>query len=76
MRRAWADEAYRARLLEDPKAALAEELGVALPDRLEVQVVEERPDLMCIVIPVDISGIPPETARVMMGRRPPVAGEV
>lgn len=71
MRRAWADEAFRARLLEDPKAALEEELGVALPERLQVQVVEERPDMLCIVVPVDLSGIPAVTANVMMGRRPP-----
>jgi hypothetical protein len=71
VRRAWADAAYRERLLDDPKAALAELLGVELPDRLEVKVVEERSDLLCIVLPVDVSAIPPETCRVMTGRRPP-----
>ena len=71
VRRAWADPAYRSRLLDDPKAALAEELGIELPERLEVVVVEERPDRMCIVLPVDLSGVPKAAARVMVGEPPP-----
>ncbi|HTW99041.1 MAG TPA: NHLP leader peptide family RiPP precursor [Acidimicrobiales bacterium] len=71
VRRAWADPAYRARLLEDPKAALAEELGVELPEHLEVVVVEERPDRLCIVLPVDLSAIPKSAARIMIGEPPP-----
>jgi hypothetical protein len=67
VRRAWADEGFRHRLLVDPKAALAEELGVSLPARLEVTVVEERPDLMCIVIPVDLSGIEERDSRAATG---------
>lgn len=70
VRRAWADEAYRARLLADPKSALEEEIGAKLPDRLQVQVVEERPDLLCIVLPIDTSTIPPETVNVMTGVAP------
>jgi hypothetical protein len=70
VRRAWADEAYRERLRADPKAALEEELGAKLPERLQVQLVEERPDLLCIVLPVDTSTIPPETVGVMLGTRP------
>jgi len=71
VRRAWADPAYRERLLDNPKAALAELLGVELPDSLEVRLVVERSDLLYIVLPVDVSPIPPETVRVMTGRRPP-----
>lgn len=70
VRRAWADADYRARLIKDPKAALAEELGVELPERLRVRVVEEKPDLLCIVLPVNISGIPAETIQVMLGLAP------
>jgi hypothetical protein len=73
VRRAWADAEFRARLLSDPKEALSEELGVALPERLEVRVVEERSDLLCIVLPVDTSTIPPETVAVMIGNAPPGA---
>jgi hypothetical protein len=73
VRRAWADAEFRRRLLEAPKAALAEDLGIALPDDLEVVVVEERPDRLCIVLPVDISGISVEVARAMVGEPPPPA---
>ena len=68
--RAWADPEYRARLLADPKAALAEELGVELPERLQVEVVEERPDSLCIVVPVDTSGMTYPVVQVMMGLAP------
>lgn len=70
VRRAWADPEFKARLLADPKAALGEELGVALPERLQVEVVEERPDLLCIVLPVDTSAVPYQTAQVMIGSAP------
>ena len=67
VRRAWADADFLARLRSDPHAALAEELGVRLPARLEVMVVEERPDLLCIVIPVDLSGIDERDSRSVTG---------
>jgi len=70
VRRAWSDPEYKARLLADPKAALAEELGVELPEGLRVRVVEEQPDLLCIVVPVDTSGVPEPTVQVMMGVAP------
>ncbi len=70
VRRAWSDPAFRARLLENPKAALEELLGVTLPERLNVRVAEERPDELCIVLPVDTSGIPRVTVQVMMGVAP------
>jgi hypothetical protein len=67
VRRAWADTDFLARLRSDPRAALAEELGACLPARLEVMVVEERPDLLCIVIPVDLSGIDERDSRSVTG---------
>ena len=69
-RRAARDESFRPRLLDDPRAALEDELGVTLPPRLEVQVVQERPDCICIVLPVDLSGIGPDAVWAMIGRRP------
>lgn len=67
VRRAWADAEFLALLRSDPHAALAEELGVSLPRRLKVMVVEERPDLLCIVIPVDLSGINERDSRSVTG---------
>jgi len=69
-RRAASDAAFKALLLNDPRAALADELGVTLPEQLEVQVVQERPDSMCIVLPVDLSGIGHDAVWAMTGRRP------
>jgi hypothetical protein len=68
--RAQADPAFRARLLETPREALAEELGVELPSDLEVVVVEERPDRIGIVLPVDLSGLGPDAVWAMTGRPP------
>jgi nitrile hydratase len=60
--RAWRDEAYRARLLQQPTAALAD-LGVRY-DRLVV--VENTPDVhnlvvctLCSCYPWDVMGLPP-----------------
>jgi hypothetical protein len=68
--RALADPAFRARLLETPREALADELGVDLPPDLEVVVVEERPDRIAIVLPVDLGGLGPDAVWAMTGRRP------
>jgi hypothetical protein len=68
--RARSDSEFRARLLASPREALAEELGFELPDRLEVVVVEERPDRLAIVLPVDVSGIGPDGVWAMTGKRP------
>ncbi len=70
--RALADPAYRARLLEAPREAVAEELGVELPPGLEVTVIEERADRIAIVLPVDLSGIGPDAVWAMTGRPPGV----
>jgi hypothetical protein len=49
--RAAKDPAFRAELLADPKGVLARELGVALPDYLEVTVLEETPGSVYLVLP-------------------------
>jgi len=56
--RAWEDDEFKQALLDDPKSAIADELGVELPGDLEIQVVEENPNMICLVLPVR-----PETAR-------------
>ena len=68
--RAQADPAFRTRLLETPREALAEEFGVELPSGLEVVVVEERSDRIAIVLPVDLSGLGPDAVWAMTGRPP------
>ena len=49
--RSMEDEEFRQRLLDDPKAAVEQELGSRLPESIEVRVVEETADTVFLVIP-------------------------
>jgi Nitrile hydratase, alpha chain len=49
--RASADPAFRQRLLDDPKGAIADLLGVALPPGMSVTVLEEQPGQHILVLP-------------------------
>jgi hypothetical protein len=51
LQRSIEDEDFRQRLLEDPRAALEEELGARLPAEIQVQVVEETADTIYLVLP-------------------------
>jgi hypothetical protein len=68
--RALADPRFRERLVEAPREALAEELGVELPPELEVVVIEEHPDRIAIVLPVDLGGLGRDAVWAMTGREP------
>jgi Nitrile hydratase, alpha chain len=68
--RALADPEFRARLLASPREAVSEELGIEVSERLEIVVVEERPDRLAIVLPVDLTGIGSDGVWAMTGRRP------
>ena len=45
------DEAFRARLLADPKAAIADALGMALPDSVNILVHEDTHSVGHLVLP-------------------------
>ena len=47
------DADFRARLLSDPKAALAQELSITIPDSLTVEVHEESAGTAHLVLPPD-----------------------
>ena len=64
--RATEDEAFRARLLTDPKAVVQEELEVAIPEGFTVEVHEESGTTAHLVLP------PP--ARLSEGELSAVAG--
>jgi hypothetical protein len=49
--RSLADESFRQRLLENPRATMEQELGVQLPADVQVQVVEETQDTIYLVLP-------------------------
>ena len=49
--RAWNDPAFRQQLLDDPRTALEQELGVELPAQMTIQILEETPDTLYMVLP-------------------------
>ena len=57
---AWADESFRERLKADPRAAVAEETGITVPESVAIEVLEETPDKAYLVIPANRAAIPDE----------------
>ena len=51
LQRSLEDDAFRQRLLEDPKAAVEQELGTRLPEDVRVVAVEETADTIYLVLP-------------------------
>ena len=51
----WKDEALKARFMADPKGVL-EEYDLAVPDNIEVKVVENSDDCVHITLPAAIEG--------------------
>jgi hypothetical protein len=51
VQRSLEDDAFRQRLLDDPKAAVEEELGTRLPEEVRVVAVEETADTIYLVLP-------------------------
>jgi hypothetical protein len=45
------DDAFRRRLLEDPRATVEQELGTRLPEDVQIRTVEETPDTIYLVLP-------------------------
>ena len=57
-RKAWSDPDFKKRLLDNPRAVISEELsnikeGVSIPEDVDVKVVEEKPDEIYMVLPVN-----------------------
>ena len=51
IQRSLEDEDFRRRLLEDPKAAVEQELGTRLPEDVRVVAVEETSETIYLVLP-------------------------
>ncbi len=47
------DSEFRDALVKDPKAAIAGELKVSIPDGIDIEVLQERADKVYLVLPVD-----------------------
>ncbi|MET0712929.1 MAG: NHLP leader peptide family RiPP precursor [Jiangellaceae bacterium] len=48
--KAWADDAYKQRLSDDPSGVLAD-AGITVPAGVEVRVVEDTPTVVHLVVP-------------------------
>lgn len=46
-----ADEAFKRELMSNPKAAIAKELGQEVPAELEIEVLEQVPTKLYLVLP-------------------------
>ena len=51
------DETFRQELLRDPKGVFARELGMNMPEHITVQVLEESPSTVYLVLPAPVSGV-------------------
>ena len=51
--KAWKDKAFKQELLTNPKATIAKEFGTPIPDNIEVKVLEENPNTLYILLPVE-----------------------
>lgn len=49
--RAYEDEAFRQQLLADPKTIYEQELGTNIPESFKIEVVEEQPNTIYMVLP-------------------------
>jgi Nitrile hydratase, alpha chain len=51
--RAWSDDAFRERLRTDPHEAVKEVTGFAVPQSIQIEVLEETPEKAYLVIPLN-----------------------
>lgn len=51
--KAWGDEQFRAELIANPKKVIERLVGQALPQNIEIKVVEETADTLYLRIPVN-----------------------
>lgn len=50
--RAWTDQAFKAKLLGDPKRTIEAELGVTLPEEIEIFIHEQTPTALHLILPM------------------------
>jgi len=50
--RAWQDEAFKQKLLAQPKSTIEEMLGVTLPEDIEIFIHEQTPTKLHLILPM------------------------
>ncbi|MGE3601210.1 MAG: NHLP leader peptide family RiPP precursor, partial [Dehalococcoidia bacterium] len=58
IKRAWSDAAFAQQLQENPRQAVEQVLGVDLPEGIAVQVLQETPTTLYLVIPPQPDTLP------------------
>ena len=53
--RALKDETFRQELVRDPKGVFTRELGITMPEQIQVQVLEESPTTVYLVLPRSVA---------------------
>ncbi|MFA6807567.1 MAG: NHLP leader peptide family RiPP precursor [Eubacteriales bacterium] len=53
--KAWVDKGFRKALLENPKKAIEELFDITLQEQFKINVVEEKPDSITIVLPAQLN---------------------
>ena len=51
------DPAFKQKLMDDPKAAIQEGFGVGVPADVEVEVLEEKPTKLYLVLPAKVDNV-------------------
>lgn len=49
--KAMKDAAFRSALMENPKDTIAEEIGIKIPESVDIHILEESPNLFYLVLP-------------------------
>lgn len=49
------DAAFKEKLMQSPKEAMQEACGMAVPDGIEVEVLEEKPNKLYLVLPMNVN---------------------
>jgi hypothetical protein len=65
--RAQADDGFRERLKADPRAAVADEAGITVPESVTIEVLEETPEKSYLVIPVERAAMSDEQLDAAVG---------
>ena len=65
------DEKFLSLLRTDPRAAIEQVVGTALPEALQVRVVQETPDVMYLVLPTHLIGHDRDVFHSLTGRPMP-----
>ena len=51
------DPAFKQRLMDDPRAAIQEEFGIGVPADVEIEVLEEQPTKLYLVLPAKVDDV-------------------